>query len=315
MKVSKTEEVLTLKRFLSFLLPAVLCLALLAACSGSGASAGRSAPSQAASYGELGGNKSTAAADAAGLSDGTAQEAAAPSSGNPAPAADSRKVVKSAELALQTVKYDESAAKFEALVSSFGGYIESSSVQGKSAGGDSGRAASYTVRVPAERLDEFLGKAGEVGSIVSKSIRGEDVTQSYFDSETRLKTLRAEQERILALMNKAEKIEDVIKIEQRLTEVQNEIEKLTGELKRWDSLISLSTVTVTITEVGVITAPEAEGLGGQLASMLRASVFAVGQFFRYVLLGVTAVLPFAAVAAVVFAAVFLIRRQLKKRKG
>ena len=305
---------LSLKKFFSLFLPAILLCLAVSACSssGSGAPNGRGAASRA----ELGGSKSTAA-DAAGLGDGTAKEAAAqaPAAGSPVPDADPRKVVKSAELSLQTVAYDQSAAKFEALVSSSGGYLENSSVQGKSAGGESGRVASYTVRVPAERLDEFLGKAGEIGSVVSRSVRGEDVTQSYFDSETRLKTLRAEQERILALMEKAEKIEDVIKIEERLTEVQTEIERLTGELKRLDSLISLSTVTVTITEVGVITAPQAGGLGGQLVSTLRASVFAVGQFFRWVLLGATAVLPFAAVAAVVLAAVFLIRRQLKKRKG
>ena len=308
---------LPLKRLYSFLLPAalLLCFALFACSSGSGSAASRGAASRAA----LGGSKS--AAGTGGTAEGgnrTAEAAvsAQPSaSGGSGSGADSRKVVKSAELSLQTVRCEESAAKFEALVASFGGYIESSSVQGKGAGGGSGRAASYTARLPADRLDEFLGKAGEIGSVVNRSVRGEDVTQSYFDSETRLKTLRAEQERILALMDKAEKIEDVIKIEERLTRVQTEIEKLTGELKRFDSLISLSTVTVTIAEVQVAAAPENSGFGGQLLSMLRTSVFALGRFFRYALLGVTAVLPFAAAAAAVLAAVFLIRGRLKKKKG
>lgn len=302
-----------MKRFLSLLLPAALCLSVFAGCSASSAPASRASVASQAFAGEK------SAMDAAGLSDEAEKTAAAAPTASQAPsqnpAADSRKVVKSAELVLQTVRYDEAAAKFESLVGSFGGYIESSSVQGTGAGDDDGRSAVYTVRVAANRLDEFLNGAGALGTVVSKGLRGEDVTQSYFDSETRLKTLRTEQDRILTLMQKADKIEDVITIEQRLTEVENEIEQLTGELKRLDSLISLSTVTVTINEVSVITSPQADGLGGQLASMLRTSVSALGRLFRYLLLALTAALPFLAVAAVVAAAVLLVRRRIRKKKG
>lgn len=305
-----------MKKVLSLLLPAALCLAVFAGCSASSAPASRaSATSQ--SYAGFAEGKSVE--DGAGVNGAAADEAAAAPAASQAPsqnpAADSRKVVKSAELVLQTTRYDEAAAKFESLVGSSGGYIESSSVQGTGAGGDDGRVAVYTVRVPAERLDEFLNGAGALGTVVSRALHGEDVTQSYFDSETRLKTLRTEQDRILALMQKAEKIEDVITIEQRLTEVENEIEQLTGELKRLDSLISLSTVTVKINEVSVITSPQGNGLGGQLASMLRTSVSALGKFFRYLLLALTAALPFLAVAAVIAAAVLFIRRRIKKKKG
>lgn len=303
-----------MKKFISLLLIGVLCAAVFAGCSASSAPASRASAASQAFAGEK------AAGDYAGLSDeaGEAAAAAAPApSQAPSqnPDADSRKVVKSAELVLQTMQYDTAAAKFESLVGSFGGYIESSSVQGTGAGGNDGRAAVYTVRVPAERLDEFLNGAGALGTVVSRALHGEDVTQSYFDSETRLKTLHTEQDRILALMQKAEKIEDVITIEQRLTEVENEIEQLTGELKRLDSLIGLSTVTVTIDEVSVITSPQGNGLGGQLLSMLRTSVSALGKFFRYLLLALTAALPFLAVAAVVAAAVLLVRRRIRKKKG
>lgn len=287
----------------------LFCLTVTAGCS-SGASAppGRTnavSPSSGAEY---------AAADAAGLANG-AQKASAKSAAENRTVSDSRKVIKSAELELQTIHYDEANQKLEALATSFGGYIESSTVQGNVSGSDTLRSASYTMRVPSDRLEEFLTGAGNLGSVVRKSIRGEDVTQNYFDSETRLKTLRAEQDRILELMRKAEKIDDVLSIEKRLTEVQDEIEQLTGQLKQWDSLISLSTVTVTVKEVVAITVPPAKGLGGQLGSIFRASLHALGEVCRYFVLAVAAALPFLAVAAVIGAAVLLFRRKIKKGRG
>lgn len=287
----------------------IFCLTVAAGCSSSkSGSVSRSAvsPASGAEY---------AAADAAGLTDGKQEASTAASNAASQPASDSRKVIKSADLVLQTVRYDESNEKLESLVSSFGGYIESSSVQGDASGDDKLRSASYTVRVPSDRLEEFLAGAGDIGSVVSKSITGQDVTQNYFDSETRLKTLRAEQDRILELMGKAEKIDDVLAIEQRLTEVQNEIEQLTGQLKQWDSLISLSTVTITVREVAAITAPPAKGLGGQLVSIFRASLNALREVFRTLLLAVTAALPFLAVATVIAATVLFLRRKFGKRTG
>lgn len=298
-----------MKKLFALFLPLALSLSVLAGCSASSGSkaTGNAAPPAA---------QSAAARDqaaAAGLGNEGAAKSTAAAQSQP-PETDGRKVVKSAELVLQTEHYDQSAATLESLVSSFGGYIESSSVQGDGTGGGR-RTASYTVRVPAGRLEEFLDGAGKIGAVVNRGIHGQDVTQSYFDSETRLKTLKAEQDRILELMQKAEKIDDVLAIEQRLTDVQNQIEQLTGQLKQWDSLVSLSTVTVTLNEVTVVTRPEASGLGGQIASMFRASVSAMGMCLRYLLLGLTAVLPFAAAALAVGAAAYFVRRKIRGKKN
>lgn len=292
-----------------FLFLILIGLTAAAGCSsGTSASPGRRntvSPASAAEY---------AAEGAAGLANGVQKDSAA-STAESRSVSNSRKVIKSADLDLQTLHYDEANQKLEALTASFGGYIESSTVQGDASGSDALRSASYTVRVPSDRLEEFLAGAGDLGSVVRKSIRGEDVTQNYFDSETRLKTLRAEQDRILDLMGKAEKIDDVLAIEKRLTEVQNEIEQLTGQLKQWDSLISLSTVTVMVREVAAITAPPAKGLDGQIGSIFRASLHALGEACRYFVLAVAAALPFLAVAAVIGAAVIFFRRKIKKGRS
>lgn len=225
-----------------------------------------------------------------------------------------RKVVKTAQLSIETLDYEKSTSDFENTVASYGGYIESSSVEGTRLGSSgSKRNASYTARVPADRLGEFLNSAGSVGTVVSRSTGGEDVTQSYYDTDTRLKSLKTEQARLLELMQKAEKIDDVLSIEQRLTDVQTQIEQLTGELKKMDSLVSLATVTVSISEVEAITEPAAEGFGGQIASVFHSSIQAFVQAARSVFLVLIAVLPFAAAAAVIVGIVLFVRK--RKRGG
>lgn len=298
------ERGFPMKRLTVFFLTAVFCLVAAGCSSGASAPQGRTnavSPSSAAEH----------SADAAGLTDGT-QKAAA--SGAERPASDSRKVIQSAELTLQTVRYDELNDKLQSLVASFGGYIENSSVQGDVPGSNALRNASYTLRVPSGKLQSFLQSAGDLGNVVSKSISGQDVTQNYFDAETRVKSLRTEQDRLLSLMQAAEKMDDILKIEQRLTDVENEIEQLTGQLKQWDSLVSLSTVTIKIREVAELTAPPAKDFGGQIGSIFQSSLSALGVTLRYLVLGVAAALPFLAVLAVFGAAVLFLRRRLQKRK-
>jgi hypothetical protein len=299
-----------LKKLVPLLLVVILCVATAAGCSaGNDISGMDTAEAQ----------EDMLAADGVGIQ--TQEDSAADDSAEKDSAVqsqlqrtDSRKVIKRADLMIQTTQYDESIRNFELLVASFGGYIENSFIDGDTPGSDELRSARYTVRVPADQLEEFLTGAGDVGTVISKSINGEDITQTYFDAETRLKTLRTEQERILELMEKAQKIEDIIAIEQRLTEVQNEIEQITGQLKQWDSLVSLSTVTVSINEVRDIVSTKADGLGGQIASVFHASLHTLTEVCRYLVLAVTAASPFLAFAAVIGAVVVYLRKIIRKRK-
>lgn len=226
-----------------------------------------------------------------------------------------RKIVKRANLTVQTENYDKSVSAFESLVTEFGGYLQSSTIEGNGIkDGGFNRNATCVARIPSDRLDEFLNSVSGTGSIVRKSVNGEDITQNYYDMDSRLKTLRVEQTRLRELMAKANKVEDLLSIEQRLSEVETQIEELTGGLKRMDSLISLSTVTVKFQEVRVISAGNSNSLGGQVASMFRTSLNALSQTGRFLLLTVTAIFPFAAVALVLLAIFFFIRKRCIKKK-
>lgn len=301
-------------------LSVILTLSVLLAAFAAGCSSGsrNSAPSYTAAQKSADVQNSVEAAGAGDVkTDGTEGQAAADSGKMASTASESvRKVVKTAQLSIETLDYEKSTADLEATVASFGGYIESSSVEGTRLGASgSDRSASYTARIPADRLDGFLDSAGNMGTVVKKSTGGEDVTQNYYDTDTRLKSLKTEQARILELMEKAEKIDDVLAIEQRLTDVQTQIEQLTSELQKLDSLVSLATVTVSISEVEAITEPAAEGFGGQIASVFHSSINAFVQASRSVFLALVAALPFAAAAAVIVCIVLFVRKRRKKERS
>ena len=281
------------KRTAALLAAAALVFALAAGCASSGSATRPSA---------AGGTASTAVQKAADSAETAPAQAAS--------AAEKRKIVKSASLELETTDYQKVTSVIGILASEYGGYLEASSIEGKGTDPSGGlRTASYTVRVPSEKLEGFLNAASAAASVTRRSLSGKDVTQSYVDTQARLKSLQAERARLLELMEKAEKVADLLAVEQRLTEVQTQIEQMTASLKNMDLLVSFATVTVTVREVEAIRRPAEKSLGGQLGGVLADSGRALAQAARYLLIAVTAALPFAAVAGAVFAAVWFFRRR------
>ncbi|MDR3552971.1 MAG: DUF4349 domain-containing protein [Clostridia bacterium] len=244
-----------------------------------------------------------------------AQNTPATTSSSAAPAKDSRKIIKTAQINLETVTYDSSIVKLEAIVAQYGGYIQDSEVQGRGEGSSTEeRTASYTVMVPAPKLSDFLGSVGNVGKIRSKVIKGEDVTQQYTDTQSKLKMLDTEQDRLLDFMKKASTMADMLTVEKQLTEVQTQIEELTTDIKQWDTLVSLSTVTITVSEVSELTTAPGVGFGGKIASFFSASVKALGKFIEVITLGLVAALPFLVFFGVIAVIVLVIIRFTRRRR-
>ena len=160
------------------------------------------------------------------------------------------KLIRRAEVSIQTTDFSAAIEALDALTNRLGGYYEQAMTQG----GDyydanARRYALYTIRVPKEQFEAFLDAAGEIGHVVSSSVGAQDVGEEYHDTELRLKTLQTKQDRLLALLEKAEVMEDIISLENSLSDVQYEIEQLTSTLNRYDSLVDYSAVQLSVNEV------------------------------------------------------------------
>ena len=165
-------------------------------------------------------------------------------------ALDNQKIIQNVDYTIETLTFDDSVKKVEELCEKMEGYIEESRVQGSGAITQNRmRSASFVLRIPAENLNSFDNTAAEIGSVVSVYRTSENITEQYFDKESRLKSLRTQQERLLELMEGSGTLADLIELESALADVNYQIEQLTGELRQYDSLVDFSTVTIELQEV------------------------------------------------------------------
>ncbi len=235
-------------------LPLLLALCLTLTACGASSSVASSAPAAATP----GSNSMLTAAEMeeVGMVELAADAAAAPiaaggqSNAAPTSPVDSRKIVRDAELSLETKEFDQAIASLTALVTDHGGYLQNQSIRGRSMYQEGySRRASMTARVPADRLDAVVNAAGGICNIVSREFSADDITDRYFDSEAHLRSLELQEERLLEILSKAQRLEDVIDLEQALSEVRYQIEALTASLRRMDNQVAYSTLSLELTEV------------------------------------------------------------------
>ncbi len=161
-----------------------------------------------------------------------------------------RKIIKNASLRYETRTYDEFLSNLSACIRTHGGYIQSQENYGGSLSDTYSRRSAYmTVRVPLDRYDIFMSEAGNLGLVTYKSESSQDVTMNYVDTESRIKSLQTEYDALLAILEKAEKLEDVISLQSRISEVTYELETYQAQLRKYDDLVAYCTVNIDVSEV------------------------------------------------------------------
>jgi hypothetical protein len=136
-------------------------------------------------------------------------------------------VVRTAYLQLVVPSVEETLDKISKLAREAGGFVVSSESQER----DGNRIGKAAIRVPADRLDESLGRIRGMATKVEKeSATNKDVTEEYVDQDARLNTLRATEDRYLQLLKEAKSTDDILKINQSLGQVREQIERTEGRM-------------------------------------------------------------------------------------
>ena len=164
------------------------------------------------------------------------------SSGGIQPVNTKRKLIRTVSMNLETMELDELMESIDKKVTELDGYIENSDISGSSIryGGERSRkSARITARIPSDHLSAFITEVEANGNVTNKQESVEDVTLSYADVESRKKTLLVEQERLWALLEKADTTEAIITLESRLSEIRYQLESYESQL-----LISYSPVII-----------------------------------------------------------------------
>ncbi len=232
-----------------------------------------------------------------------------------------RKIIKTYEINSETKEYDAAIASLQQLVADCGGYVESSSTSDKSLNNTSAaysRYAQYTIRIPADQAEEFVGTVGTLFNVTSNNSYVEDVSETYYSIEARLEELQAERDSLLDMMNATETKQDYslwLTVSQRLSEVRQEIAVYQGQLNRYDSLVAYSTVKLSISEVLNYTAVANSSFSSRLGNSFVEGLQGFWQGVQNFLIWFVGALPvLVLLAAAAVAVVLVIRRARRKRK-
>lgn len=225
-----------------------------------------------------------------------------------------RKLIRTGHIELETLTFDQTIADLNAMLSDFGGFVESSSISGMNTYDSRTkqlRFASVTVRIPSEHFDAFMNGSSALGNVLLQSTGSSDVTDTYFDIEARLKSQQMMEERLLDLLSKSDNISDIVSLEQALADVRYQIENLTGTLRKYDSLIDYSTFTLSIQEVVQITEveepePDPITLPERLWDSLKNSFKAISEGSEDVLVFLVGALPFIVIFGIIIVIVFVV---------
>lgn len=224
------------------------------------------------------------------------------------------KVITTVYLKFETLEFEKSNEELNELIAKYQAYVEYSNISyNQYYNAKNYRNGEFVIRVPREKIQSFKTELNLIGNLTSENTNKQDVTKEYTDTESRLKVIEVKEGRILALLEKAEKIEDIIALENQLSNTILEKESLKSNLLTIDDKVDFSTVSVSIQEVEKTTNTEtvATTFGTKVKNAINDSIF----FFKDTLQGLVILLiylfPFLIIVAVLL---FIVIRFLKKYK-
>lgn len=227
-----------------------------------------------------------------------------------------RKWIITVNMSAETEDLDALMEALNGKISGLGGYVEDQdSYNGSMYSSRRYRSASLTVRIPAQRVDEFTEEMSGIANVVSTNLSREDITLSYVATESRVKALQTEEARLLELMEQAETMADLLEIESRLTDVRYELENRASQLRLYDNQVDYATIYLSIDEVQEYTPVEEPTVWERISGGFVSSVKGVGNGLLDLLVWVLAKSPYLVILGGVTVGVVVLVRKRKARKA
>ncbi len=226
------------------------------------------------------------------------------------PSATEKKLIVTEQINVETSEYQDFITTVTQKVDALGGYIESSEMSGSTQ--YQNQYADFTIRIPADKLADFITVVDQNGTVTYDSKTTEDVTLEYVDTESHLKALKTEEETLLALLEKAEKLSDVFEIQEELTNVRYQIESYESKIRVYDNQVDYSTVHLNVMEVERENTTAKKGFWSEAGAAFLDSLYNVGYGLRNFGIWLIGNIPVFFVLAVVIAVIVWIVKKVKK---
>lgn len=189
-------------------------------------------------------------------------------------AKEGQKLVTTVSLDMETRDLDAFLKELNTATTGAEGYFESSSMSGSSYDAiDKSRSASFTARIPEDKLAAYVQKLKESGNVLSENSYVKDVTLEYTDVESRKHALTAERDRLYELLSQAASTEAILSIQQRIGEIDSQLESYESQLRHFDNSVSYSTVNLYVMEVREFRAAQSDSFLQRVKTGFKNSAY------------------------------------------
>lgn len=236
-----------------------------------------------------------------------------------------RKVIKSGYISLETEKFDLVFDSITNKTNEIGGYVRSSSIskndvriyENNKYKKQSLRNGYLEVKIPKENFDEFLNFLKSTADVISLNTNTQDITESYDITKSRLDALFVQESRILEIMKKAEKVTDLIQLENELNRIRTEIQIASNQLNGWNNQIQYSSISVNIKEVlpenDTITIKEKNVWELSKKGFIKTANFLI-ETVQYLIIVLISLIPVLIVIGIILVVVLIVRKKKFKKE-
>ncbi len=229
------------------------------------------------------------------------------------------KIIVNYNLTVETQDFDLLIKNINSKINQLGGYVESSQINGKSYYKEyQSRNANIVARIPSKKTDDFVGNVSEEANVINNQKSSENVSLQYIDAKSKMNALKIEQERLFAILEKTDKLDSIITLESRLSDIRYEIQNFESQLRSYDNQVEYSTVTLNINEVKRITPVSVAkpSLHSRISNGFSNTLYNISEGCQNFLVWFIVNLPYLLIwGFIIWFAVMLLRRYLKKNNG
>ena len=178
--------------------------------------------------------------------------------------------------------------------------------------------ASLTIRVPQERFDSIMAQLEPLGKAANIQTGQDDVTMQYVDLESRLNNQKAQEARLVEILEMAESVEEVLEVERELYRVRGEIESMTAQFRFLSDQVNYSTIEVSIKEeidpTQTISPGAFDKFGERLLQSFIGGVNFVFRAISAVAVALVALLPVIILLGIIGYLIWIITRRATRKK-
>lgn len=231
-----------------------------------------------------------------------------------------KKLIKNANLTMESLDVEKAYAELLEFISQKGGYEFSREMSVK----NEETSVYATFKVPPTELDEILKSASNFAEVLSSNVLSDDISEGYYDYKVRLENKRKNLEKYYEFLESARTVEDMITLQNQIDNITAEIESYEGRIRMWDSLVDESTISVRIIQKDnpdEIVEEEVEWdtltfskVGRMMKNGFTRTCNVIFSIVQWILVILVSILPIIVIVAIVIT-ILLVRKSKKKKKA